>query len=136
MVEPESPRQARLGHIDKPISPCYPTGIMGEERRRTQRVRSYHPVRFSLMHSRHTVETLAKDLSTSGLRCLSPTLFLPETELHLEIVLCADHGPIQANGKVVWFRTIQQSEQFDIGIEFTDLNQKDKIRLSAYIDKI
>ena len=104
-----------------------------EERRSVQRFRSYHPVRFSLSHSKHVVETLAKDLSIKGLRCLGPTLFLPTTELHFEILLCSDHGSIQADGRVIWFKTIQESEQFDLGIEFTTLKDKDKIRLSAYI---
>lgn len=119
--------------MDKLIAPSDPNGTIREERRRTQRVQSYHPVRFSLVDSRHVVETLAKDLSINGVRCLSPTLFLPTTELSLEIMLCADHRPIQVHGKVVWFRTIHQSDQFDIGIEFTTVLEKDKLLLSAYI---
>lgn len=125
-----------FGSIDNPISPCYATDTMREERRSAKRFRAFHPVRFSLMHSRHVIETLAKDLSIRGLRCLSPTLLLPATQLHLEILLCSSHGPIQANGRVVWFKTIEESEQFDLGIEFTTIKDKDKIRLSAYIENM
>ena len=134
-LESEGPHYPPLGRIDKDTSSCYPTLTMSEERRRISRFRVYHPVRFSLSHSQRVVETLTKDLSTRGLCCLSPTLFPPSTELRLELLLPENQWPIHAHGRVVWFRTIPHSEQFDLGIEFTTLQDQDKIRLSAYLKK-
>ncbi len=107
-----------------------------EERRITPRVRAYRPVRLQKPGSPHVVETLSKDLALGGLRCLSPALFPVSTEVSVELVLSSGDEPLSARGKTVWFQTIPQSEQFDLGIAFTDLQPRIKRRLSAYLERL
>ncbi len=109
---------------------------MAEERRSTPRFRAYRPVRLHGSSSPQVVETLTKDLAIGGLRFLSPTLFPVSTELSLELVLSTGDEPLTTRGRTLWFHTIPQSEQFDIGISFLDMTPQSKRRLSAYLDRL
>ena len=109
---------------------------MGEERRGTPRFRAYRPVRLHRPSAPQLVETLTKDLSAGGVRCLSPTLFPVSTELNLELVLSTGDEPLTVRGRTVWFQILPQSEQFDIGIAFFDLPPQNKRRLSVYLDRL
>ena len=108
---------------------------MNQERRNSQRVRAYLPVRLRTPASPQPIETLTKDLGAGGLRCLSPIACPVSTEIGLELVLATDDEPIAVRGKTTWFRTIPESDQFDFGIAFLDLSQQNKRRLSVYLDR-
>ena len=77
------------------------------------------------------VETLTKDLAVGGCRSLSAIVFPVASELRVEVVLPQGRAPITAKGQAVWFRSIPESEQFDVGIIFSDISEEDKRRLSA-----
>ena len=104
------------------------------DRRNTPRFRAYRPVRIQRPGALQIVETLTKDLGTGGLRCISPTLFPVSTEVSVELVLSTGEEPFSVRGRMVWFRMIPHSEQVDLGIEFIELEDQDKRRLSAYMD--
>ena len=106
---------------------------MVQERRRTPRVQAYHPVRLHRPGNPLIVETLTKDLALGGLRCLSHTVFPVSSEFDLELTLGATEAPLPLKGKAMWFRTIPQSEQFDLGIAFIELSPNIQRRLSAYL---
>ena len=82
------------------------------------------------------VETLTKDLTANGLRCLSPVLIPVGSEIGVELVLSSGNEPVSCRGRAVWFRTIPASEQFEIGIEFGEESDAIKRRLSGYLDRI
>ncbi len=107
-----------------------------DERRSSPRIRAYRPVRLQHISTPRAVETLTKDFSVGGLRCLSSTLFPVSTELTIQLVLSSGREPIRARGRTVWFRTIPQSDQFDLGIAFLEIPAHDKRRLSAYIENL
>ena len=109
---------------------------MTEERRSAPRFRAYRPVRLHGSSNPQVVETLTKELALGGVRCLSPTLFPVSTEVSLELVLSTGDEPLTVRGRTVWFQTIAQSEQFDLGISFLDLSPQNKRRLSAYLDRL
>ena len=106
------------------------------ERRSTTRVRAYRPVRVHKPSTPEVIETLTKDLSQGGLRCLSTMLLPVASEVTVELMLGSGGEPISTRARTIWFQTIPQSEQFDIGITFVDLSGYDKRRLSAYLDRI
>jgi len=106
-----------------------------EERRHAPRLHAYHPIRLQRPGVGRVIETLTKDLSLGGFRCLSPVAFPVSTELNIEVVLSSDGAPLNARGRMVWFRTIPESEQFDFGIGFIDLTPQHKRQLSAYISR-
>ena len=110
--------------------------LMAIERRNTPRFRAYRPVRIQKPGSPQIVETLTKDLGIGGLRCISQTLFPVSTEVNVELVLSTGEEPFTVRGRAVWFQMIPHSEQFDLGIEFVELQNHHKRRLSAYIDHL
>ena len=109
---------------------------MNQERRTSPRVRAYLPVRLRTPTALQTVETLTKDLSVGGLRCVSPILCPVSTEVGLELALSSGDEPMAVRGRTAWFRTIPESDQFDFGIVFLELSQQNKGRLSAYIERL
>ena len=109
---------------------------MGEERRATPRVRAYRPVRLQQTGIPRVVETLTKDLGMGGMRCVSPVLLPVSAEVSVELMLSTGAEPLTTRGRAVWFHTIPQSEQFDLGISFFDLPPTDKRRLSAYLERL
>ena len=99
------------------------------------RVRAYHPVRLSLVNAPGVVETLTKDLAVGGLRSLSPAALPAASAVRIELILSTEREPVRVRGRVAWFRTIPESDQFDVGIAFDDLSDADKRRLSAYVER-
>ncbi|MBI3331121.1 MAG: PilZ domain-containing protein [Candidatus Omnitrophica bacterium] len=106
---------------------------MGERRAYT-RLKLYYPVRLYPGHSTRVVETLTKDLAAGGCRSLSATVIPVASELRVELQLPSGREPVTARGRAVWFRSIPESEQFDVGIIFSDLSAADKRRLSACLE--
>jgi hypothetical protein len=107
---------------------------MSDERRSSVRVRAYHPVRLYRGGSPQPLETLTKDLGVGGMRSITLASVPVSTELRVELMLAKGDEPVSAKGKAVWFRTIPSSDQFEVGITFCDILERDKRRLSAYID--
>ena len=93
-------------------------------------------MRLSLVNATGLIETLTKDLAVGGLRSLSPTALPVSSGVRIELVLSGERQPIQVRGRVAWFRTIPESDQFDLGIAFDDLSDDDKRRLSAYLERV
>jgi len=110
--------------------------IMIPERRAAPRIRAYRPVRLHQSGNSRIIETLTKDLSEGGICCLSPIALPVSSEVSLELVLSTGQAPISVRGRTAWFRTIPQSEQFDLGIAFDEISPVDKRRLSAYLDQL
>ena len=109
---------------------------MLNERRATSRIRAYRPVRLHLSRSPRVLETLTKDLSVGGVCCITSIPFPVSTKLNLELVLSSGEGPVTARGRAVWFRNIPHSDQFDVGISFSEIPGEDRRRLTAYLTRL
>lgn len=109
---------------------------MTPERRATPRLRVYDPVRFYASGSPRPVETLTKDLAVGGLRSVSTRAFPVSTRLHIELMLPHGQELLSFYGRTAWFRTIPDSDQFEVGIAFTEISDRDKRRLSAYLVRL
>jgi len=79
------------------------------------------------------VQTLTKDLSAGGLRCLSPVPKAVSTVLTLELDLGQGTEPLNLRANVAWFRQVPESEQFYLGMAFQDLEPRTRERLSRYL---
>ena len=110
--------------------------MVTQERRATPRMRVYHPVRVHQSGQTRIIETLTKDLSEGGLCCLAPTALPVSSDVALEFVLATGQAPLSVRGRTAWFRHIPQSEQFDVGIAFSEMSLPDKRRLSAYLERL
>jgi Tfp pilus assembly protein PilZ len=75
------------------------------------------------------------DISEGGLRmrCLQPVEV--GEELELEFALYGDDQPIQARGRVAWQRE-SAGEQWEMGIEFTQLPRIDRIHIRRLVGEI
>jgi hypothetical protein len=75
------------------------------------------------------------DISEGGLRmrCLQPVEV--GEELELEFALYGDDQPIRARGRVAWRRE-SAGEQWEMGIEFTQLPRIDRIHIRRLVGEI
>lgn len=110
-------------------------GVMAGERRAVQRLTVYRPVRIHRYASQRLVETLTKDMSLGGLRCLSQDPIPVASELTVDLVLSDRDEPLHITGRAIWFQTIPNSDQFEVGIAFDELSAQNKRRLSTYISQ-
>ncbi|MBI3320145.1 MAG: PilZ domain-containing protein, partial [Candidatus Omnitrophica bacterium] len=77
------------------------TRPQGSERRGAPRVGCVLPVRLYIDHEPKVIETLTKDLSTSGLRCLSPVAKGAASPVSLEMTLGQGERPLSLLAKIV-----------------------------------
>ena len=110
--------------------------MIGTERRRAPRVRVYRPVRLRKPSLPPVFETLTKDLSLDGMRCLSPTWFPVSSDLNVELTLSDGEEPLSVTGRTMWFRVIPHSDQFEIGFSFQHMPTQTKRHLSSYLDRL
>lgn len=108
--------------------------MVTQERRSAGRVRAFQPVRLTRLGHQHVIESLTKDLSPNGAKCLSTTLFPLASELTLELGLGPGQGLVNVRGRVIWFQVRPESEQFDLGVQFLGMSPEDKRRLSTYLE--
>ena len=109
---------------------------MSAEQRHAIRHRAYLPLRFQPDGEIATVETLTKDLSLGGLRCMSPKPVPVALETRLELVLATAQEPLAMRATVRWFRSLPYSDQFELGVAFQSLSPQSARRLSTYFDRI
>jgi len=107
--------------------------MFGPERRSAPRIQTYNPVRLRKSGAPKVVETLTKNVSLGGLRCLSQTVFPVSTDVTVDLVLSQGEAPCTVTGRAVWLRIVPHSDQFDVGIAFTSISPETKRRLSAYL---
>ena len=104
------------------------------ERRQNPRVRTRLPVRLYQHGGARVIETLTKDIASEGLRCVSPVAAPVSMEFSVEFTTGPGQEPRTVRGRTAWFRTIPESDQFDLGIRFLDISPQTSRRLSSYLD--
>ena len=109
---------------------------MLSERRTAPRYRTYRPIRLQKPGIPQVVETITKDLSEGGLRCISQTVVPVSTELQIELLVTTGDEPFTAKGRTAWFRIVPSSDQFDVGIIFLEISPQNKRLLSICLDRL
>ncbi len=108
---------------------------MLQERRQTPRVRCYLPIRLYPQGEHRVIETLSKDLSLSGLSCLSPVHRPIASLLAVEINLGQGQPPVHLHATLSWFTEVPNSEQFQLGLTFDQITELQARQLSRCIDR-
>ncbi len=103
-------------------------------RREFPRLRQHIPVRFGGEESRYQ-DSLTKDVGEGGVRLMSREFLPVNARLKLEFFLAPASEALTAVGKVVWVQKLPYSYQHDIGIQFVDIPEGDKKRLSHFVDE-
>jgi hypothetical protein len=107
---------------------------MPAERRRFHRVPSVLPLRLFIRGGQHPIETLSKNLSLGGIKCLSPASQPVGTPVTIELGLGPSNDCLSLPATVSWFQTIPQSEQFFLGVTFDALSPQVTRLLSTDIN--
>lgn len=109
---------------------------MSAERRHSIRYRAYLPLRVQPSGEAGAVETLTKDLSMDGLRCMSPKPAPVASDTRLELMLATAQEPLALRAVVRWFRSMPYSDQFELGLAFEHVSPQSARRLSTYLGRI
>ena len=109
---------------------------MSDERRLVPRLKAYRPIRLQPASAPQVVETLTKDVAAGGVRCVSPIVFPVSTNLNVELHLATGQEPFALRGEAIWFQSIPDSEQFEVGVAFREVSAKTLRRLSVCLEDI
>ncbi|MFZ5800381.1 MAG: PilZ domain-containing protein [Candidatus Omnitrophota bacterium] len=90
--------------------------------------------RVPIMCRRGTVFDNAQtmDISNTGVGFLSSRFVPVNTSLILEIALSPKSEPIMALGRVCWVQKCRHSDNYRLGMNFTDVSEDSKRRLTDY----
>ena len=114
-----------------------------DERRRYVRLDTRLKIVYTVLQKEKNaaVTSETKDISGGGIRIFLSEPIPIHTFLRLTIHLPDDPNPIICSGKVVWaeeFVVLQDeqrndSDQYEAGISFTEINPKDRDRIIKYV---
>ena len=105
-----------------------------KEKRKSQRLDCRVPImcrRGSLFDNSQTM-----DISDGGVGLLSPKMVPVNTNMIMEIALAEKQEPILCVGKVRWVQKSGIADSFRIGMNFTDIAEDCKNRLSQYLEQV
>lgn len=111
-------------------------GMTTPERRRAPRLGCVLPVQVYAQDDPKIIETLTKDLSSGGLRCLSPSPKGVASRVSLELTLGRGQRPLSLRARIVWFERLDEGHQFYLGLAFENLPEEQTRRLSGYIEQL
>ena len=103
------------------------------ERRRWTRLQSHLPVRFQDLRTQRFAETLSKDISAGGVRCLSHEFLPASRELTVEISIYRASPPVKARARVAWIQQVPHADQYCVGLEFLQIPKAFQDELQTYI---
>ncbi len=106
-----------------------------EERRRYSRINFRIPMRYRKIEAnmREFKGSLMKDISAGGAR-MTIFEFLPlNLRLATEIPLISGLRPIRGAGRVAWVNKVAYGDQYDVGLEFIEIEPEDIIQISEFI---
>lgn len=104
-----------------------------DEKRRYPRFNTHLPIRFQLKESPSKFGyTLSRDISEGGMRLILNEFIRPKTEVLLETILLGRiFNPIT---KVVWAQRISHSDNYQLGLEFLEMDGLERRKLKEYIE--
>lgn len=103
-----------------------------EEKRRFPRIEVHTPLRYQIRGAPEFTNAISNDISIGGLGFINDEFIASKANLTLEFnILSRVLNPI---GSVVWSSPLPHSNRYRIGIEFLELNEKEKKYLQDFID--
>lgn len=115
-----------------------PEGILGDrERRKFKRVSCSFPVQSACLppgYSSLFHNLITKDISEGGIQLDSFYFYPVEHKLMFEIFWSNEAASVRTLGRVAWVREVPFQQQYNIGIEFSDLNKEQRQLIKKIID--
>lgn len=104
------------------------------EKRLTRRLRVILPVSYHQVgETRGFGDTVAKDISTTGLRLNAATFLQPQSSVLVKIQFAEVNKIIEAMTHVVWSHRVSFSDQYQAGLRFSEISPVFKKWLEEYI---
>ena len=104
-----------------------------EERRQSGRLKVNLPVNFEYMGSpRAFGESLTKDISLTGLRMNMDNFFPPNTGFLVKMRFPEVSRIMEGKARIVWSHRISYSDQYQAGLEFSEMSPVFKNWLEEY----
>ena len=105
-----------------------------EERRRFKRLKVNLPVNFEYLGSpRAFGESLTKDISLTGLRMNMDIFFPPNSGFLIKLRFPEVSRVLEGKARIVWSHRISYSDQYQAGLEFSEISPVFKKWLEEYI---
>lgn len=104
------------------------------ERRTYSRIDISFPVECNILPKRNYFYTVSKDLSSAGVKILSNDFLSKGNFLKVNINLI--DNVINLKAKVAWCNKERVCERYSAGLEFIEINEKDRVMLSDFLNKI
>jgi c-di-GMP-binding flagellar brake protein YcgR len=105
-----------------------------DEKRLARRLRVHMPVAYEPLNSeRGFHETIAKDISTTGLRMNTRAFIAPQTHCRVHLTFPEVNKSIETIARVVWSQRISYSDQYQAGFQFTEIAPVQHKWLEEYI---
>jgi len=79
--------------------------------------------------------TQTLDISKGGVGLLSPQFIPLDTNMIMEIALSPKTEPVLCVGKVCWVQKSSHSDNYRVGMNFTDVAEDSEGRLEQYLEK-
>lgn len=103
-----------------------------EEKRLCPRIKLKTPLRYQIRGTPEFNNAISNDLGMCGVSFVTNKFIAPKTLLGLEVnVLSRVLNPI---GRVVWSSPLIHSNRYQVGIEFLELDPREKNYLRDYMD--
>lgn len=105
----------------------------GSERRRFRRTALDSSVRYKFRYGNEFGSTLTRDISAGGLR-INVDKFIPiNTDFVVEFGLDRFSNLISAVAKVVWAKRLGFSDNYQLGLEFQEINESCRKSICDYV---
>jgi len=103
-----------------------------QEKRRSPRIKLQTPLSYQTRGTPEIYHTLSGDISTGGVGFIHQGFIAPDTKLALKIdVFSHILSPV---GKVVCAISLSHSDRYHLGVEFIELEAREKNYLRDYIN--
>ncbi|MCK4994926.1 MAG: PilZ domain-containing protein [Candidatus Omnitrophica bacterium] len=106
------------------------------ERRENFRKNSEFPVQLRQIPQKNagTIHnSMTHDFSESGVQLSSFYFYPVNSKMILELFPMHEMEPIMTVGRVVWVEQVPYQERYNIGIEFSDLNDESRVHLRQIV---
>ena len=103
-----------------------------KERRSFFRVDTHLAVRLQLKGTTKYGYTSSRDISEGGMRLLSNEFLRPKTKVFLEMVVLGRF--VDPLARVVWSQRIPHFDNYQIGVEFIEIDETEKEGIKEYIE--
>lgn len=108
-----------------------------QEKRSFPRLNLRIPVQYKRIKGRTNIlrATVTKDIGAGGVKLLSNDYIPLHTKLKVDIFLTPKSESVSAVSKIVWIQKHPRSDQYDLGLQFTDIPENNRTVISGYINR-